>query len=551
MPLPSPLPDDPKKWNGWRNYNSENPYERLCLDYEQKPTSEEIEENCRKLLIWWQRKLPLKNQPSNPVAAMLRSGIDEAPRYLSQARAELLDPEGRARVDAELLSQLKEKVHAEFSKFLTFSLLGGILSKDAEAQLNRLGLEQGLSENEIREIVDAELERTGAQRQSEQPAETSSATAGTQGTAAEAAATTRDPEQEFLRLLDLAGLEDGEMTDDQRDAFVNMAENLGIDPGRAEDMIDDWIDEQEQAMFSAVAKAATAKKPMPKISTAAAKFQNVQSPNQPHTQRQASKPIKIEVKRDMSEAEELQKYTPFTTASGIPMLFIPSCEFEMGSVTPPASPAEAPVHKVHLTRFYISQAPITNLQYEMFDPSHRSKRPAWSDDNHPVVYVSSRHAMNFCEWLSKKEKKRFRLPTEAEWEYVARGSEPRMFPWGNAVIRGNLANFADRNTNFSWSDKRVDDGYAQTSPVENYPNGASPFGALDMAGNVWEWCLDYFGNYSNAEQKDPRGAASGSKRVYRGGSWRSRLASLRTTSRGFNDPEYSYNDIGFRVACEC
>ena len=92
MPLPSPLPDSPTRWEGWRNYNSDNPYERLCLAFEANPSDEQIEENCRQLLVWWQKKLPLKNQPSNPATQMLRQGIDDAPKYLAEARTILLQP---------------------------------------------------------------------------------------------------------------------------------------------------------------------------------------------------------------------------------------------------------------------------------------------------------------------------------------------------------------------------------------------------------------------------------------------------------------------------
>src|SRR5256714_12689515 len=128
--FPIPLPDDPKKWEGWNHYKSENPYERLCLDPRQNPSNELIEEHCRELLRWWQKKLPLKNQPSNPVAQLLREGLDESSRYLTEARVELLDPERRKKVDALLAAEAEHKAIAEFSKFLAFSIATARLRPD-------------------------------------------------------------------------------------------------------------------------------------------------------------------------------------------------------------------------------------------------------------------------------------------------------------------------------------------------------------------------------------------------------------------------------------
>ena len=169
----------------------------------------------------------------------------------------------------------------------------------------------------------------------------------------------------------------------------------------------------------------------------------------------------------------------------------------------------------------------------------------------PRFYVSYLDAAKFCQWLSGKERKRYRLPTEAEWEWAAKGANGLTYPWGEQTGLGTLANFADALTTFPWRDAQVNDGYAETSPVGAYPDGVGPFGMDDMAGNVWEWCLDFYDAYKGGEKTNPRGPLHGAQRVYRGGSWKSRFASLKTTTRGYNLPTYASNDVGFRVVCEC
>ena len=223
----------------------------------------------------------------------------------------------------------------------------------------------------------------------------------------------------------------------------------------------------------------------------------------------------------------------------------------MGSEASDAAPIEKPLTKVTVSRYYLSRHLITNADYEQFDPSHERKRAPGAGDRHPVVYVSSLEAIKFCQWLSARERKKYRLPTEAEWEYAARGTDGRKFPWGNYEGRGDLANFADKNTVFAWSDREIDDGFPESSPVGSFPLGASPFGMEDLAGNVWEWCLDFYQPYRGTPKVNPHGPTAGAKRVYRGGSWKSRFNSLRTTTRGSNVPSFSCNDLGFRIACEC
>src|SRR5919201_366647 len=155
--FPIPLPDDPHKWPGWSNYRSPNVYERLCLDPRTNPSNELIEERCRELMRWWQKKLPLKNQPSNPIAQLLRSGLDESSRFLTEARLELLDPARRQQLDQELAAQAEERALAEFNKYLTFALNDKTLTAPEEETLLEIGRQHGLTNERMAELIETEL----------------------------------------------------------------------------------------------------------------------------------------------------------------------------------------------------------------------------------------------------------------------------------------------------------------------------------------------------------------------------------------------------------
>jgi formylglycine-generating enzyme required for sulfatase activity len=530
--FPLPLPDDPKKWDGWSKYKSSNLYERLCLDPRGNPSNDVIEEHCRELLRWWQKKLPLKNQPSNPITQLLRPGLDESSRYLTEARVELLDPDRRKVMDQELAAQAEEEASAEFHKYLTFAIADGELTAAQEKNLLQFGAQHGLSQEKMVRYIEKELADSGAKR------------AGAAPPAARGAARTRrraslDPKDDFLRMLRLSGLDTDSMTDDQRDAFINMAENLGIEPEEAENLVDEYLEEADNPD----------REPAPRPAVEAPTPAPAAAPAPPAATSAGTAPTEPVI--SVNEAEERAQFINYKNSLGGEMLFVPSAEFVMGSDAPDAAPNEKPLTRVTLSRYYLSRQLITNADYEQFDPSHARKRAPGTTDRHPVVYISCLEATKFCQWLSGRERKKYRLPTEAEWEYAARGSDGRKYPWGNYEGRGDLGNFADKNTVFAWSDRDVDDGYPESSPVGAFPLGASPFGMEDMAGNVWEWCIDYYEPYRGAPKVNPRGPTSGAKRVYRGGSWKSRFNSLRTTARGSNLPNYSCNDLGFRIACEC
>ena len=526
--FPLPLPDDPRKWQGWSNYRSPNLYERLCLDPHANPSNELIEEHCRELMRWWQKKLPLKNQPSNPLSQLLRSGLEESSRFLTEARLELLDPERRQAIDEELAAEVHEAAAAEFQKYLDFALAGGVLTPEEEKNLLRFGAERALTEAEMGSIIEETLHERGAKRQE-------AATPLPEANLVQTKATKRptNPQEEFLRMLRLSNLDSFSMSDDQRDTFIDMAENLGLDPGEAEDLCDLYLEEADEKALAAPPT------PLPKI-------EGKSSPKPAQVEEKPADP-----KIEFNPERERSRYANFTNTVGDTMIFIPSAQYARGSEVEEAAPNEQPLHLVTVSRFYISRCLITNAEYEQFDRTHKAKRAPGASDRHPVVYVSYLDATKFCQWISTRERRKYRLPTEAEWEYAAKGSDNRKFPWGNYEGRGDLANFADKNTVFAWSDREIDDGYPESSPVGAFPLGASPFGIEDMAGNVWEWCLDYYELYRPGPKVNPRGPTTGSKRVHRGGSWKSRFSSLRTTVRSSNVPGFACNDLGFRIVCQC
>jgi len=172
------------------------------------------------------------------------------------------------------------------------------------------------------------------------------------------------------------------------------------------------------------------------------------------------------------------------------MVYVPAGEFIMGSDERDGN--EQPMHTVYLDAFYIDKTAVTNAQYRKCVEAGACDAPRETTDydnadyaQHPVVYVNWFQAKAYCEWVGK------RLPTEAEWEKAARGTDGRKYPWGN-TFDGSRLNFCDKNCTLSWKDPSVDDGYTGTAPVGSYPVGASPYGALDMAGNVYAWVADWY-----------------------------------------------------------
>ncbi|MBD3290489.1 SUMF1/EgtB/PvdO family nonheme iron enzyme [candidate division KSB1 bacterium] len=178
--------------------------------------------------------------------------------------------------------------------------------------------------------------------------------------------------------------------------------------------------------------------------------------------------------------------------------------------------------KVEVKPFALGIRPVTNKEYGQFDPAHRRRRNKYSNqDDQPVVNVSWQEAIKYCQWLSEQTGKNYRLPTEAEWEFAAGGGSKREYPWGNETPTPKHANYADSKI-------------GKTTPVGSYPLGMTPEGLFDMAGNVWEWCDDWY------DEK---------RRVLRGGSFDGYGYYLRCSYRNGCVPAYRNDFYGFRVAC--
>ncbi|MBC8508364.1 MAG: SUMF1/EgtB/PvdO family nonheme iron enzyme [Chloroflexi bacterium] len=240
--------------------------------------------------------------------------------------------------------------------------------------------------------------------------------------------------------------------------------------------------------------------------------------------------------------------TQVSPKDGMVQMYVPSGDFEMGSNE---NYWEKPIHTVHLDAFWIDKIEVTNEMYEqcvsdgVCNPPSRtssSKSDSYYDTrsfaNYPIIYVSWTDARIYCEWAGR------RLPTEAEWEKAARGNTGSTYPWGDE-INCQKANY--------WDWAKVGGCVGGTTEAGSYPAGASPYGALDMAGNVQEWVADWFDAhyYANSPTSNPKGPMLGDYRVKRGGSWTGVDRDVRSTDRAMTVPDGNgSNNAGFRCAMD-
>jgi formylglycine-generating enzyme required for sulfatase activity len=265
-----------------------------------------------------------------------------------------------------------------------------------------------------------------------------------------------------------------------------------------------------------------------------------------------------------------------TDVKGVIMRLVPAGEFVMGSSLEETEQNfsncemetnsrcerswfvyETPQHLVTLDAYYMDVYEVTNARYAecvtagvCLTPSQTSSftRDEYYGlaefDNYPVIHVSWTDGQTYCEWRDA------RLPTEAEWEKAARGISGSIYPWGNDPD-GTKANFCDLNCPLGWVNQNYNDYYPDTSPVGYYENGKSPYGIYDMAGNVWEWVIDWYDEayYSNSPSFNPVGPGNGQYHSLRGGSWSNVYSFMHSSLRSLDVPSLAqYGYYGFRCA---
>jgi formylglycine-generating enzyme required for sulfatase activity len=229
-------------------------------------------------------------------------------------------------------------------------------------------------------------------------------------------------------------------------------------------------------------------------------------------------------------------------------VWIPTGEFTMGCTEgdQKCKPDETPPHSVQISKgFWMGKKEVTVSEYERYIKQQDKKMPKaptqnknWNKDDFPMVEVTWSDAASFCSWAGG------RLPTEAEWEYAARADTKTIYPWGNEIVKDNAKYFHT----FLGKQNQGNDLWPDFAPVGQYEQNS--WGLLDVVGNVWEWCSDWYQKLYDPGPVDPKGPQTGSERVLRGGAYNSSDVEVRLSSRGKGKPDDHNNTIGFRCAID-
>ncbi len=251
--------------------------------------------------------------------------------------------------------------------------------------------------------------------------------------------------------------------------------------------------------------------------------------------------VRVNKQLAAAQQEEMGKLAQRNIHPPESMVLVPAGEFLMGAED--GLPDARPMHRTYLSSYWIDKYEVTNAQYRRCvlggACAPPKDRQAFDDSQlgqHPVTNVTWAQARTFCHWIGR------RLPTEAEWEKAARGTDGRRYPWGNSeeVVKGRLI------------DRALRPGANEIGPVGSSPGPASPYGVFDLVGNVWEWVKDWYAEdfYLSAPAHDPQGPLRGSFRVLRGGDWSQGLLELRASYRGWDEMTYWGPTLGFRCAAD-